>query len=572
MSNPKTEQEVKKLKKVLNNYQELFNGLEEALICATDVTRKFELKHQVDLLKKFTIKLSKDIEALEKGEIAPAECKKYKYEGGFNNAYIISILKTDIWREIEIPHNVPFRNCDYFVGREEELEQLRVQLEEKNKILISPAISVSGSGGIGKTQLVTEYCYRNTKTYQAICWVDASKISFATEYANLAENPLDLPEQKKQIKYLDVKQEMMNIEARMRAVKLALQTKFTNVLLVLDNVEKPVDYIKPWLPNTSNCNVILTSRLRNILNIEELDLNLLPESVACKLLCSRRPDLDPKSEEAKKTTKRLARLPLALDIAAHYLGMRKDITLEDYNQALDKCINVLEHKSQFDPKHYESYTEHQNRTVYLTIMETYNVLEPTKQELLQYISWCYPENIPLDWLKDSTNWEKDKFYEAIADLHDYNLLLDWHYSAEGGEARTHSLINEVINIEVKKKEENATIQVNSLLKNVKAYFNDPADYHNWEQQSRYAQHASNLLLIDCEKYTDNKIDIAWLGNQVGTYFHQTGNYQEAEPLLRKALMIRKKVLGEEHPDTAQSINNLALLLSLTGRYEESEPL
>ena len=40
-----------------------------------------------------------------------------------------------------------------------------------------------------------------------------------------------------------------------------------------------------------------------------------------------------------------------------------------------------------------------------------------------------------------------------------------------------------------------------------------------------------------------------------------GKYDEAEPLYKESLAIRKKVLGDEHPDVAESLNNLAGLLS-----------
>ena len=36
--------------------------------------------------------------------------------------------------------------------------------------------------------------------------------------------------------------------------------------------------------------------------------------------------------------------------------------------------------------------------------------------------------------------------------------------------------------------------------------------------------------------------------------------------------MRKKLLGEEHPDVANSLNNLAGLYKSQGRYEEAEPL
>jgi tetratricopeptide (TPR) repeat protein len=51
-----------------------------------------------------------------------------------------------------------------------------------------------------------------------------------------------------------------------------------------------------------------------------------------------------------------------------------------------------------------------------------------------------------------------------------------------------------------------------------------------------------------------------------------GRYEEAEPLLQRALEIREKVLGPEHPNTAQGLNNLAVLYDEQGRYEGAEPL
>ena len=36
--------------------------------------------------------------------------------------------------------------------------------------------------------------------------------------------------------------------------------------------------------------------------------------------------------------------------------------------------------------------------------------------------------------------------------------------------------------------------------------------------------------------------------------------------------MRKRLLGEEHPDVALSLNNLAALYESQGRYTEAEPL
>jgi tetratricopeptide (TPR) repeat protein len=54
--------------------------------------------------------------------------------------------------------------------------------------------------------------------------------------------------------------------------------------------------------------------------------------------------------------------------------------------------------------------------------------------------------------------------------------------------------------------------------------------------------------------------------------YAAGRFGEAIPLAQKALAIREKALGPEHPDTASSLNNLALLYEATGAYAQAEPL
>ncbi|NJO61976.1 MAG: tetratricopeptide repeat protein, partial [Richelia sp. RM2_1_2] len=61
-------------------------------------------------------------------------------------------------------------------------------------------------------------------------------------------------------------------------------------------------------------------------------------------------------------------------------------------------------------------------------------------------------------------------------------------------------------------------------------------------------------------------------NQQVVKLYQEGKYAEAIPLAEKALAIREKVLGKEHPDVATSLNNLAGLYESQGNYSSSEPL
>jgi CHAT domain-containing protein/tetratricopeptide (TPR) repeat protein len=51
-----------------------------------------------------------------------------------------------------------------------------------------------------------------------------------------------------------------------------------------------------------------------------------------------------------------------------------------------------------------------------------------------------------------------------------------------------------------------------------------------------------------------------------------GRYRDAEPLLRRALDGVRKLLGEEHPDTASACNNLAYNLHRQSKYTLAQPL
>jgi tetratricopeptide (TPR) repeat protein len=53
---------------------------------------------------------------------------------------------------------------------------------------------------------------------------------------------------------------------------------------------------------------------------------------------------------------------------------------------------------------------------------------------------------------------------------------------------------------------------------------------------------------------------------------EQGRYSEAEPLYRDALALCKRLLGEEHPSVAVSLNNLAGLYANQGQFEKAAPL
>jgi hypothetical protein len=88
--------------------------------------------------------------------------------------------------------NVTFPQNSNFTGREPLLARLKSELTSNQN---SRAIGVLyGLGGIGKTQIVLEYAYRQAAEYYLVWWLHADKpATLATDYANLA-SAMNLPE------------------------------------------------------------------------------------------------------------------------------------------------------------------------------------------------------------------------------------------------------------------------------------------------------------------------------------------------------------------------------------------
>ena len=57
---------------------------------------------------------------------------------------------------------------------------------------------------------------------------------------------------------------------------------------------------------------------------------------------------------------------------------------------------------------------------------------------------------------------------------------------------------------------------------------------------------------------------------LASLYWRQGKYAQAEPIRARVVELQRRVLGEEHPATLTSMNNLALLASYQGKYAEAE--
>ena len=94
-------------------------------------------------------------------------------------------------------------------------------------------------------------------------------------------------------------------------------------------------------------------------------------------------------------------------------------------------------------------------------------------------------------------------------------------------------------------------------------------------QGKYADAQPLLeraLAIRTEVLGDKHPDTAESLNVQAENLLLLGKYADARPLLKRALAIRTEVLGDKHPDTSASLNDLAVNLYAQGEYADARPL
>jgi len=74
----------------------------------------------------------------------------------------------------KVVFNVPWERNYQFVGRDDVFNHLESLLEKSTNASNCIYVALTGLGGIGKTQIALEYCYRNKNKYPYIFWIEAN--------------------------------------------------------------------------------------------------------------------------------------------------------------------------------------------------------------------------------------------------------------------------------------------------------------------------------------------------------------------------------------------------------------
>ena len=512
-----------------------------------------------------------------------------------------------------IPSNLNQRGSDNFVGREEQLKELHELIQQNEKVTIS---AIAGMGGIGKTELALQYAKHYQEHYLGgLCWFPVRSENLGTQIIEYARTSLKI----------SVPDEL---ETDLAKVKYCWsQWNKDPSLVVLDDVSDYGDFygdsIEPYLPPvTSSVKVLMTSR-EIPAGITNIDLDVLSEEAAIKLLklLIDKDKVEAELEVAKELCKWLGYLPLGLELVGRYIALDKTLSIEKALKRIKR--DKLEARALDDPKQRSIVAQ---TGVKKALDLSWKVLSPEAQELASYLGlfasepfkWAWVESA---WIETEDEDEQDKLSENLSDLRNNELgtrsllkAVPNSFNPSEYNFQLHSLVAEYFQAKLEKRN-NATrlkqkfcrviklvaqtIGYSPTLQEIKAFstaiphlghvtkelteFVDDEDLiwayvglgRYYEGQGIYEQAVEwfeECLTICRKRLGEEHSSVATSLNNLAALYYAQGKYEDAKPLYLKALELRKQLLGEEHPYVATSLNNLAALYHAQGKYNAAEPL
>jgi len=434
-------------------------------------------------------------------------------------------------------NNTPARN-PHFTGRVELLATLRKRLLEGGKTALT---ALNGMGGIGKTQVATEYCHIHKDEYDVIWWIEAETDPvLRSQFGRLAHKLELIPE--------TIEKEDVLHEAVIGWLRRP-QPADAKWLLVLDNA-RDEEQLTPFIGHGGG-HVIITSRNPYFgdygLEVEKM----LPQDAIDFLL--ERTGLRDKAGAAK-VAKELDYLPLALEQAGAYIlkrGRTFERYLEEYKQT---GVRLFEHeKAKVDPKRYSK-----------SVLTTWTMsIEAAKEKcelaggVLEFFAFLAPDNIPLDLLEMTGEMYED----ALEALRDYSLIK----RTGDHDISLHRLVQEVTRDKLTLEEQQEVLH--SAVVNVSKFpDNIQTNVAAWPDCARLLPHgvavAEHSGRLSCDT-----AELAVVLIEVGLYLHHiSANFVEAKASFERALKIDEAVFGPNHPEVATVINNLGSVLQAQGDF------
>ncbi|MCB8979887.1 MAG: tetratricopeptide repeat protein [Ardenticatenaceae bacterium] len=491
---------------------------------------------------------------------------------------------------------VPYQRNRDFVGRRDTLLEIGQALLPEEGDAGQRAVAITGMGGLGKTQLAVEFCYRYGRFFPGgVFW-----LSFANGQ-NVAEEVMIIGGERGLGLYQDA--ERLTQADKVGRVLKAWQEPIPR-LLIFDTCEDEA-LLTQWLPVTGGCRVLITTK-RGVwspeLGVMPIPLHHLARLESIRLLQKLVAGLDgPTADEMAAES---GDLPLALYLAGGFLRRYQQITPAQYLQQLREK-GLLQHPSLQGRGVTHSPTGHElnvARTFALNFEQLDAADEVDRMAirlLANAIAFAHGEAIPKQLLLACVQDGADDLMQELLAIDGLTRLLMLGIVREvaSENVQLHRLVATYAEAELSETEVVAgrTVVERQVINVLAAQFSktrflgnlpvNPA-HLQWLVQKGVARGddlgtqlplwwgrhqrdigAREVAIAILETAVsarqalqlNDDLVLADLLALLGTLMWETSRRDEAWPMYEAVLAIRKEILGETHTLTAQALHNLAIL-------------
>ena len=463
--------------------------------------------------------------------------------------------------------NVPLQVPIHFVGRDDALAAIEAVLRRATG---GPTIAaLHGLRGVGKTTLAAAYAERHRTDYRAAWWIGAqSEDRMRTDLVALGIRLRWVTADDKEPDALAI-------------VAERLQQEGEGILLIFDNAADAAA-VKPYLPRGGRCNVLITSNTHAWRGIATpVEIGVWSKEVGADYLLARTGSADERGA-AETLSELLGGLPLAHEQAAAYCE-RLEKPLAEYRKRFEAAPARLLGDARDAPAEYHDRLT-VTKTFALAIDEAAN-LHPAVEPLIVHAALLAPEPLPLFLFAEgleqlgqplASALADDGLDEALAALRAFALIERQSIEDE----RDPSMVTETIRLHRLVRQvaadrcpdgERQTARCALIATLAAVYPDEIADAKTWPRARRLDGPAMALLEAPPPEAVEEAA--ARLLDRLAAYRqYALGAFAQARPLYERALALREKRLGPDHPDTAETLNNFALSQREEGNLEAARPL
>ncbi len=428
-----------------------------------------------------------------------------------------------------------------FSGRDDELRAIGGALDADGAVA-----AICGLGGAGKSSLAREYAWRNRERYAVVWWLNAQ-----TEDA-VVESLLRLGGLF--VRGID---QLADRRAAAQQVTGSVLHGFAKpVLLIFDNLDDE-RILRTWLPR-SGARGLLTSR--NAAwgsDVTAIALPPWPRETAAKYLRRESGRADLTDDDARGLADALGSLPLALSHAAASLRDVRMMTPRRYLERIGRYLSEAPRTAEYPQSVFATYTaaiaqaEQQaaGAAAVLSFAAEF-AADAIPDELFRQDAGLYPPGFPSD---------DARVDDALGALDRLSLL------AFSQQSRTYA-IHRLVQLAARDRAGDGAAWAAAAVAAADAAW-PGVEFEAWPQCERLVPHARAALEgLPGDAATE---PAARLAAAAAVYLRERADYAASEALQTRALAMRERIFGAEHPEVAASLNELGIVYTAQGNYDDA---